>query len=108
MKFGSGFLRTEINEIFSVLHSKEPKEPKKIKSIRFNLLHVFVTSDIVLSTYVEPLIIHVLSMKLWSLCTCGCLWGDVAKFLTKVIVIQNFRVVVTVRLEPRNRTKEPN
>jgi hypothetical protein len=28
MKFGSGFLRTEINEIFSVLHSKEPKEPK--------------------------------------------------------------------------------
>jgi hypothetical protein len=67
MKFGSGFLRTEINEIFSVLHSKEPKEPKepkKPKSIRFNLLHVFVTSDVVLSTYVEPLIIHVLSMKL--------------------------------------------
>jgi hypothetical protein len=31
MKFGSGFLRTEINEIFSVLHSKEPKEPKKPK-----------------------------------------------------------------------------
>jgi hypothetical protein len=28
------------------------------------LLHVFVTSDVVLSTYVEPLIIHVLSMKL--------------------------------------------
>jgi hypothetical protein len=73
MKFGSGFLRTEINEIFSVLHSKEPKEPKNPKSIRFNLLHVFVTSDVVLSTYVEPLIIHVLSMKLWSLCTCRCL-----------------------------------
>ena len=31
MKFGSGFLRTEINEIFSVLHSKEPKEPKNPK-----------------------------------------------------------------------------
>jgi hypothetical protein len=30
------------------------------------------------------------------------------KFLTKVIVIQNFRVAVTVRLEPRNRTEEPN
>jgi hypothetical protein len=80
MKFGSGFLRTEINEIFSVLHSKEPKTPK---SIRFNLLHVFVTSDVVLSTYVEPLIIHVLSMKLWSLCTCGCLWGDVAEISHK-------------------------
>jgi hypothetical protein len=25
MKFGSGFLRIEINKIFSVLHSKEPK-----------------------------------------------------------------------------------
>jgi hypothetical protein len=24
-------LRTEINEIFSVLHSKEPKDPKKLK-----------------------------------------------------------------------------
>jgi hypothetical protein len=32
--------------------------------MRFNLLHVFVTSDVVLLTYVEPLIIHVLSMKL--------------------------------------------
>ena len=32
MKFGSGFLRTEINEIFSVLHSKEPKEPKEPKN----------------------------------------------------------------------------
>jgi hypothetical protein len=31
MKFSSGFLRTEINEIFSVLHSKEPKEPKNLK-----------------------------------------------------------------------------
>jgi hypothetical protein len=31
MKFGSGFLRTEINEIFSVLHPKEPKEPKNPK-----------------------------------------------------------------------------
>jgi hypothetical protein len=31
MKFGFGFLRTEINEIFSVLHSKEPKEPKNPK-----------------------------------------------------------------------------
>jgi hypothetical protein len=31
MNFGSGFLRTEINEIFSVLHSKEPKEPKEPK-----------------------------------------------------------------------------
>jgi hypothetical protein len=31
MKFGSGFLRTEINEIFSVLHSKELKKPKKPK-----------------------------------------------------------------------------
>jgi hypothetical protein len=31
MKFDSGFLRTEINEIFLVLHSKEPKEPKKPK-----------------------------------------------------------------------------
>jgi hypothetical protein len=31
MKFGSGFLRTEINEIFSVMHSKEPKDPKKPK-----------------------------------------------------------------------------
>jgi hypothetical protein len=31
MNFGSGFLRTEINEIFSVLHSKEPKEPKNPK-----------------------------------------------------------------------------
>jgi hypothetical protein len=29
------------------------------------------------------------------------------KFLTKVVVIQNFRVAVTVRLEPRNRTEEP-
>ena len=28
------------------------------------------------------------------------------KFLTKVIVIQNFRVIVIVRLEPKNR--EPN
>jgi hypothetical protein len=28
MKFGFGFLRTEINEIFSVLHSKEPKNRK--------------------------------------------------------------------------------
>jgi hypothetical protein len=32
MKFGYGFLRTEINEIFSVLHSKEPKEPKEPKT----------------------------------------------------------------------------
>jgi hypothetical protein len=32
MKFGSCFLRTEINEIFSVLHSKEPKEPKEPKN----------------------------------------------------------------------------
>jgi hypothetical protein len=32
MNFGSGFLRTEINEIFSVLHSKEPKEPKEPKN----------------------------------------------------------------------------
>jgi hypothetical protein len=32
MKFGSGFLRTEINEIFSVLHSKEPKKPKEPKN----------------------------------------------------------------------------
>jgi hypothetical protein len=32
IKFGSGFLRTEINEIFSVLHSKEPKEPKEPKN----------------------------------------------------------------------------
>ena len=34
MKSGSYFLRTEINEIFSVLHSKKPKktkEPKKPK-----------------------------------------------------------------------------
>jgi hypothetical protein len=31
MNFGFGFLRTEINEIFSVLHSKEPKEPKNSK-----------------------------------------------------------------------------
>jgi hypothetical protein len=31
MKFDSGFLRTDINEIFSVLHSREPKEPKKPK-----------------------------------------------------------------------------
>jgi hypothetical protein len=31
MNFGSGFLRTEINEIFSVMHSKEPKEPKNPK-----------------------------------------------------------------------------
>jgi hypothetical protein len=29
------------------------------------------------------------------------------KFLTKDIVIQNFRMVVTVRLEPRKRTEEP-
>jgi hypothetical protein len=29
------------------------------------------------------------------------------KFLTKVIIIQNFRVSVTVRLEPENRTEEP-
>jgi hypothetical protein len=29
------------------------------------------------------------------------------KFLTKVVVIHNFRVAVTVRLEPRNRTEEP-
>ena len=29
------------------------------------------------------------------------------KFLTKVVVIQNFRVAVTVRLEPRNRIEEP-
>src|SRR5688572_11477038 len=34
MKFGSGFLRTEINEIFSVLHSKEPKEPKEPKNLK--------------------------------------------------------------------------
>jgi hypothetical protein len=67
---------------------------------------VFVTSDVVLSAYVEHLIIHVLSMKLWSLCTCGCLWGDV-EISHKVVVIQNFRVSVTVRLEPRNRTEEP-
>jgi hypothetical protein len=33
MKFGSGFFRTEINEIFSVLHSKEPKNPKVLDSI---------------------------------------------------------------------------
>jgi hypothetical protein len=30
------------------------------------------------------------------------------KFLTKVVVIQNFRVAVTVRLEPMNRAEEPN
>jgi hypothetical protein len=29
------------------------------------------------------------------------------KFLTKVVVIQNFRVVNIVRLEPKNRTEEP-
>jgi hypothetical protein len=29
------------------------------------------------------------------------------KFVTKVVVIQNFRVTVIVRLEPRNRTEEP-
>jgi hypothetical protein len=29
------------------------------------------------------------------------------KFVTKVVVIQNFRVHVTIRLEPRNRTEEP-
>ena len=29
------------------------------------------------------------------------------KFLTKVVVIHNLRVAVTVRLEPRNRTEEP-
>jgi hypothetical protein len=29
------------------------------------------------------------------------------KFLTKVIVIENFRVAVTVWLEPKNRTEEP-
>jgi hypothetical protein len=38
MKFGSGFLRTEINEIFSVLHSKEPKEPKVLDSICYMCL----------------------------------------------------------------------
>jgi hypothetical protein len=32
IKFGSGFLRTEINELFSVLHPKEPKNPKKPKA----------------------------------------------------------------------------
>jgi hypothetical protein len=31
IKFGSGFLRTKINELFSVLHPKEPKNPKKPK-----------------------------------------------------------------------------
>jgi hypothetical protein len=41
MKFGSGFLRTEINEIFSDLHYKKPKKPKVPDSI---FLHVFVTS----------------------------------------------------------------
>jgi hypothetical protein len=49
----------------------------------FNLLHVFVTSDVGLSTYVEPLIIHVLSMKLWALCTCGCLWEDAVEISHK-------------------------
>ena len=29
------------------------------------------------------------------------------KFLTKVVVIQNFRVTVKVRLEPKNRIEEP-
>jgi hypothetical protein len=38
MKFGSGFLRTEINEIFSVLHSKEPKNPKVLDSICYMCL----------------------------------------------------------------------
>jgi hypothetical protein len=54
------------------------------------LLHVFVTFDVVLSTYVEPLIIHVLSMKLWSLCTCGCLWGDVAEISHKSCCYSEF------------------
>jgi hypothetical protein len=36
-KFGSGFLRTEINQIISVLHSKEPKKPEKPK---YSLAHV--------------------------------------------------------------------
>jgi hypothetical protein len=31
IKFGSSILRTEINELFSVLHPKEPKNPKKPK-----------------------------------------------------------------------------
>jgi hypothetical protein len=43
------------------------------------MLHVFVTSDVVLSTYAESLIIHVLSMKFCALCTCGCLWEDTAE-----------------------------
>jgi hypothetical protein len=50
MKFGSGFLRTEINETFSVLHSKEPKKTERTEkpvSTRFNLLHVFVNSNVV-------------------------------------------------------------
>jgi hypothetical protein len=35
-------------------------------------------------------------------------YGEILlKFLTKVVVIQNFRVIVIVRLEPRNRTEEP-
>jgi hypothetical protein len=49
----------------------------------YHLLHVFGTSDVDLSTYVEPLIIYVLSMKFWALCTCGCLWGDAPKISHK-------------------------
>jgi hypothetical protein len=37
MKFGSGFLRTK-NEIFSVLHSKEPKKAKVSDSICYMCL----------------------------------------------------------------------
>jgi hypothetical protein len=40
MKFGSGFLRTEINEIFSVLHSKEPKESKEPKNQKYQIQSV--------------------------------------------------------------------
>ena len=67
---------------------------------------MFVTSDVVLSTYVEPLIIHVLSMK-YGHCALVVVCGEMLlKFLTKVAVIQNFRVVVTVRLEPK--IQKPN
>jgi hypothetical protein len=38
MNFGSGFLRTEINKLFLVLHSKEPKKPKVPDSICYMCL----------------------------------------------------------------------
>lgn len=64
-------------------------------------------------TFVEPLIIHVISMKFWALCTCGC--GEMLpKFLTKSAVdaaaVQNFRLAYTAVATSVNsvRTEEPN